>query len=312
LTGDSPDPYDEIARERPENRRKGSTVVYQRDSRGRLLVDLLTAYKWPLVLTLILVVVTVAVGFWQFSLTIPDWFWGLFWYGALGSLAAVAPAYLLVRWLHSISGVELWDHDPVTDEHRHLRVGSDLWADLVVRTPWGETVRKSKLKKCKINGVSGYECMDFRVREDGTPVAVSTWLGESDSSMLRTYRNALVYSRRRLNRKAERAMMMDANREAIIREAAEKVVYRMIIASEKSGMPGGDEIQPAVREVLDEMGLGDPLAEDDLDRDDDPLPDQSEAGDRDRDDDLDPDGPRALTELGSETDRIATNGSDEL
>jgi len=261
---DRPDPHDEIARADKSNRRRGTRRVYRRDSRARLLVDLLSTYRWPISLVLFVAAVGLAVGFFRFDLSIPDEFWGLLWYGALGGFVGAVPAYLLVRWLHSPDGVEVWDHDPITDSHRHLRVGPDLWDDIVVRSPWGSVEHTGKLKQVTINGVSGYEMMDFRVSEDGTPVAVTTWLGEADSSMLRTYRSALRYSRKRLSRKAEQAIMQDANREAIIRETAERVIYRMIRNSERSGMPGGDEIQPAVSEVMEDMGLGDPLAADDL------------------------------------------------
>jgi hypothetical protein len=111
-----------------------------------------------------------------------------------------------------------------------------------------------ELERCSINGRSGFEVMDFRI-EDGTPVCVATWLGESSGAAFRTYKNAFRFAHNRLSKRANRATMLRSNQGQIAREAAERVVFRMIQTSEQSGIPHGEEIDGVVNDVLSDYGL---------------------------------------------------------
>ena len=251
----------------PRHRGRGSQMLYSRYSASQAVVELLTAYKWPL--TLFTVVSGLVVGglAWTGNLptvTVPVEMWAALYYSAVGSLAAIPAGWYLVRRFDTVSGVECLDLDPVSNDHRHLRVGTDVWDDLVVKSPWGSTVGTESLQEITVNGRSGYEIMDLRVPEDGPPTAVATWMGEADSATLRTYKAAVTVARKRLSRQAERATVMEANRHTLVREAAERVVTQMIRTAERSGLPHGDEIEATVSDVLSEYGLDDPLADDDL------------------------------------------------
>lgn len=252
----------------PRNRGRGSQVLYSRYTTGQAVVELLTAYKWPLTLSLVITGLVVGGLAWTDNLptvTVPVEVWVILYYATVGALATVPAGWYLVRRFDSVSGVECLDLDPVSNDHRHLRVGTDVWDDLVVKSPWGSEVGTESLQEITVNGRSGYEIMDLRVPEDGPPTAVATWMGEADSATLRTYKAAVTVARRRLSRQAERATVMEANRHTIVREAAERVVTQMIRTSERSGLPHGDEIESTVSEVMSEYGLDDPLADDDLD-----------------------------------------------
>lgn len=254
---------DVLSDDPPSHHGIGTRSLYTQDSPGRLLVDLLLGYKWPIVIVLVVAIAVFAMG-WIGIPAIPEQVWGFAFYMALGAFPGIPIAYVLVRWLDKPQGQELLDIDAVSDDHRHLRVGKEVWDDLLVLSPWGEPVGTDSLKTCTINGESGYECMDFRVREDGTPVCVATWLGEDSSTSMRAYKSALYYARRRLQRQAQRASMMRANIEPLAREAAERYVYRQVKVSEKSGAPGGEEIGNVVEEVMDEFGVDDPLKDDEV------------------------------------------------
>lgn len=196
----------------------------------------------------------------------PVWIQNAIWYGSLGALIGALPAYLIVRHFHKPTGLHALDLDPVGRRHRHLRLGEEVLEELTVRTAWGENVSMDALKEISVNGEQGIEMMDFRVTEENGPVCVATWMGEADSSRLRAYSRAVIYARRRLTRRAERALTLDANREALVREAAERVVYRMIRTSEAGSMPGGEEIEGVVEDVLSDFGierdaLAEPLSE---------------------------------------------------
>jgi len=284
-----------------------STRVYTRDESrdrlGRLVVDLLDAYRWPLVL----LVVAVVLGVLWFDPEVPDVppeAQSAMIYAVVGSIFALPAAHYLVKWFDEPSGVAVLDLDPVADDHRHLRVGSEIWDDLEVRSPWGGEASTAELKQNTINGRRGYELMDFRIRDDGTPVAVSTWLGEADSTTLRTYRYAVKYCRERLAERADRAVALEANRHQVVREAAERVVLDMIETAESSGVPSGDKISGVVEQTLDDVGFNDPLDDDRLD-DVETQVDRSPDEDRTALDDepLDLGGPEDLRRAG-----ISTNG----
>lgn len=242
--------------------------VYTRRTRREALAAFLTEYRWfALALGALLLMALVAAlhfgvfgGLYDAS---PPELGSLLWYGIVGMLASALPGYLLAERWRSVSAVGVLDLDPVTSEHRHLHVGADLWNDLRVLSPWGSEVGSEELQKSTINGVSGYELMDLRI-EDGQPVAVATWMGESDAATLRTYKYAVSYARQRLAKQAERAIAMEASREAIVREVAERVVTHMIRTAERSGLPAGEQIEGVVGEVMRDMGVSDPLTDDDL------------------------------------------------
>jgi hypothetical protein len=156
------------------------------------------------------------------------------------------------------------DLDPVSGDHRHVRIGRSLWDETTIRTPWGEETTVEDLNRCQINGRQGFECMDLRVTDDG-PVCVATWLGEADSAMLRTYRAAVTTARERLSRKARRNAEIEANAAEIAREAAEESVMWLIRTSDDTGVPSPTEIEDVVDRVVSEQGIDDPLRPDDLD-----------------------------------------------
>lgn len=258
---------DKTAESPPENKGRGEPLLWTRSTRRDAAVDLLTAYKWPISIVVGILGVLVVGGIVAIpSLEdVPPEAWSALFYAGVGILPGTAVAIYLYRRWHTVDGQEVWDIDPVTDDHRHLRIGTELWEDLEVRSPWGEIVGRQELHRCEINGRSGFEMMDFRVQEDGTPVCVATMMGEASTAMLRTYRRAVIYSRRRLSRKANAAMMEKANREPIAREIAERVVMHQIRTAQKSGTPGAEEIQHVVDDTLAEMDLQDPMRNDDLD-----------------------------------------------
>lgn len=250
------------------------TIYRARTPKDRA-ADILMAYRWPLFLTALFSVFGI-IALWGLTDigpsdvigAVPVEAWSTLWYVAIGSLlAAPAGIWLVHRW-DDIRGVEVLEIDPVTGQHRHIRVGNNVWDKLVVRSPWGDygtaqTIGVDDLQRCEINGRSGYELMDFRIRPDGRPECTATWLGEEGSGAeFRTYKNAYRYAHKRLSKRANRAKMLRANQGEIAREAAEKVVYRLVVTSEKSGMPHGEEVENVVDGVLDDFGLGSPLNDD--------------------------------------------------
>lgn len=276
MGSDREDPIDDGMRDR-KNRGRRPRRVYSRYSRLQAATDLLTAYKWPLVLAII----AVSIGIWWQDVglsDVPVEVWSLLFYLGVGAFPGGVLAYVLVRWLSDIRGVELLDFDPVTDSHRHFRVGHKLWDDVEVRTPWGETTDESDLRRCSINGRQGFEVMDFRI-EDGKPTCVATWMGEASGAEIRTFKSAYRYAHKRLARRADRATMIRANQGEIAREAAEKVVLHMIQTAEQARIPNGEQIETVVSDVLSDHGLNDPL-DDDLK--DDRIPDvEDDRADRD-------------------------------
>ena len=244
----------------PKNRGRKPKRIYSRYSRTQALVDLATAFRWHLLLVAIILSALYAY-YRPTPADVPVEVWSLLFYVAIGALPGAVLAYLLVNWLTEVRGVEILDLDPVTDSHRHLRVGNKLWDDMEVQTPWGETAGESDLRRCSINGRQGFEVMDMRI-EDGRPTCVATWMGEASGTEMRTFKSAYRHAHSRLARRADKATMLRANQGEIAREAAEEVVYRLITTSEESGMPNGSEIEGVVSDVLSDAGLNSPLDED--------------------------------------------------
>jgi len=259
---------DQIRENAGENRGRGANRVYTSYTRREAVVDVLTAYSLPLSISaflLVCIVIGLAATGNLPTVRIPPWVWAAAFWTLVGALASAFPAYLLYRYFYSPSGVEVLDLDPVTQDHRHLRVGHERWDKMQVYSPWGSEVGTESLQEATVNGLTGYEVMDLRVHEDDTPTCVATWMGEADAATLRTYKSAVTVARRRLAKQAEKATVMEANQQTIVREAAEKVVVELIRTSERSGMPNGDEIKGVVEGVMRDFGLEDPLTDDDLD-----------------------------------------------
>lgn len=296
---------DQLAEDPPRNTGRGSPLMYSRTTRRDAAVELLSAYKWHVGIVAAIAAITLALGWWSIpSLDdVPPEVWSAVYYLGIGTIPGTPVAYYLWKRWYSVEGVEVWDLDPVSNQHRHLRLGEALWDDLTVLSPWGSEVGIHELQRCEINGRQGYEVMDLRVKKDGQPVCVATWMGEANSAMLRTYRLTLVYARRRLARRANAAMMEQANREPIAREVAERVVAWHIRQGQETGVPGAGEIETVVEDVMADMGLQDPLAPDDLDLDADEW--------TPRDADANGQGsPEGVDEL-SEAIKAATNGGGE-
>jgi hypothetical protein len=156
--------------------------------------------------------------------------------------------------MESTAGTDVLDLDPVGGRHRHLRIGPKVWDRMMLKTPWGETVGRDMVADCHINGRSALELMDVRVPERGPPTAVVTWMGAADDRALRCYARAVEHAQTHLARQADKALDLEANREPIVREAAEATVYRLIKTSERSGVPHGDMISDVVADVLDRDG----------------------------------------------------------
>ncbi len=275
MRGESPDPpagngRDVLREDTRRNRGRGARRIHTSYSNREMLVDLLTAYALPLSIggfLLACILVGLAATGNLPSITVPPWVWAALFWVLVGALASAFPAFLLYRYFHDPDGVEILDLDPVTQDHRHLRVGHEKWDEMRVFSPWGSEVGTESLQEATVNGLTGFEVMDLRVHKDGTPTCVATWMGEADAATLRTYKSAVTVARRRLAKQAEKATVMEANQQTIVREAAEKVVVELIRTSERSGMPNGDEIEGVVEGVMRDYGLEDPLTDDDLDHD---------------------------------------------
>lgn len=260
---------DDVLRE-PMAEADGEEVVHRRRSEVETVRGWVEEHQ---VLTLGLLALSLAglLGAWHlgaisaFLDSIPPAVWSWLWYVGWGAAFATPPAYLVLRWMHSPSGHEILDLDPVTSEHRHVRIGRDLWDEFEITSPWSEEVSKADLQQCSVNGRSGYEVMDLRIPENGPPTAVVPWLGDASAAQLRAYRYAFVSAHRRLSKQANKAMAQEASRSEIIRESAQRVVTEMIRDAERSGMPHGDEIEQAVDDVLGDLGVSDSLRDDDLD-----------------------------------------------
>jgi hypothetical protein len=221
----------------------------------------------------------------QWVASIPPEVWVFGRYAAIGMVGGAPLGYYVYKHFYTVDGVEILELDPVGNRHRHLRLGNQLWDDLVVRSPWGTTVGTEELQQVSVNGRTGYELMDLQNPDDGPPTCVATWMGEASAAELRTYKYAVVEARKRLSRKANQAIAQEAARESIVREAAERVVVGMIRTSERSGVPHGDEVEDAVDDVLGDMGLDSPLSDSDLHPDDldlDSLDDERGASDEQR------------------------------
>lgn len=256
---------DQLRQNRKPNRGRGSRTVHTRGSIIRPAADILIAYKWPLSAAILAIIAGLIAGpvSWLAGL-VPDLAWSVPFYGLMGLSIGILPSYLLWRYISVVRGVEVLDIDPVGGDHRHLRIGWDLWDDLTVLTPWGRQTSTDDLQQCTINGRTGFELMDFRVTEDGDPVAVATWMGEADSAMLRTYKSAVTTARKRMSEKAQRNIATEANKAEIAREAAERVIMWQMRTAESSGVPNGEAMNGVIDDVLSDYGLDDPLAEKDL------------------------------------------------
>lgn len=212
---------------------------------------------------LITLIVTGAAG--EIIDAIPAEGWSVLYYGFATFLVSVVPAWLGVRRWHQLRGTEVWDSDPVSNNHRHLRIGPRLWSDLRVFSPWGEEVSTGSLNEVTINGRSGFEVMDLRVTDGGQISCVATWMGEADRSMVRSYRHAVDYVERRLSKKAERAEALESLIEPIAREAAERRIMSLIRASERSSGMGGEQIEEIMTDVMEDFGVARSFGDDDLD-----------------------------------------------
>ena len=247
----------------PDNLGFGKRRIYTHQSYPDMAVELLTAYKWHLSGIFILLFGTWLLGWWSVpSITLPPEAISMLVYFCMATAVAYPFAGRTVKWWDSPQGQEILEFNPIGNSHRHLRIGSELWDDLIVRSPWGEQVTTNELQHCSVNGASGYELMDLRVPENGPPQCVATWMGEASGSMLRTYQMSVRHARRRLAKDAYRNLGREANRENIVREAAERVIVDMIRTSEDSGIPSGDEIRNAVDDVMDSMEDMDPMMPD--------------------------------------------------
>ena len=233
----------------------GSERVYVEETTRDRLTDLLVAYKWPLVLASTALLVGYLLGWYEVP-EVPPEAWSLLAYVLSGSIIALPAGWYLVEYFRDERGVEVLDLDPVGDDHRHLRVGSELWEDLTVRTPWGEETGTEDLRRATINGRTGYTVLDMRVEDEEGLVCVSSTVGTLSTVELRTYEESLRYVRERLSRRANRAVALRANLGPIAREAAERVVYDLVKSSEESGMPSGDRIEQTVDDVLGTIDLG--------------------------------------------------------
>lgn len=278
---------DQLRESRPPNRGRGTQNLHSRGSVLRPVVDLLIAYRLLVGIGLVAVVLGIVAGPLAWAIgQIPEIGWSIPYYFLLGSSMGLLPSYLLWRKISSVNGVEVFDLDPVGGDHRHVRVGYDMWENMTVLTPWGQETSTDDLQRCTINGRSGYELMDLRVPDHSEyPVAVSTWMGEADSSMLRTYKAAVVTARKRMSKKAQRNMAIEANKSEIAREAAERVTMWQIRNTEHNRVPNGDAMEGVIDDVLSDYGMGDPLTQDDV------AQDQREREPEDRDDTA-PDAPR--------------------
>ena len=265
-SGDTAVPDDDGLKTRRKNRGKGTRNLYVYNGKKEMLRSGLAAWRWPIV---IFCIALIGLIWWKglpSSDDVPWWVWSTSWYWIIGSFIGIPGSFVLLYFWRDPTGVEVLDLGTPTDEHRHMRIGNELWERMDVVSPWGEEASKAALNECRINGRPGHELMDLRVRDDGTLVCVATWMGEASESALRTYRMSLIYTRRILSKKAEEAEMLKANREHIIREVAERQVAQMIETAEKSGLPDGDAIEDTVSDVLSDLGINDRLkTERDLD-----------------------------------------------
>jgi len=232
----------------------GSERVYSgRTDRDRA-VDLLDSYRWHIGLGAIALFGSNLLGWWSVP-EIPPEFWSALVYFVLGSFVAGPAGLYIVRKFRDPRGVEVLDLDPVGDDHRHLRVGPDLWETLTVRTPWGQETGTEDLRRATVNGRTGYVVLDMRVSEDDGLSCVSSTVGSLSTVEMRTYRESLRYVRRRLSRRANRAVALRSNLGPIAQEASERVVYELVRQSEESGMPEGAKIEETVEDVLSAVDL---------------------------------------------------------
>ena len=262
-------PNDDGLKTSKNNRGRGTRTLYHHYSSKHYITEILTSYKWPIVVLLVVVLVLLA---WRGVPSIPSLppeAWSALIYAGIGCGIATPLGWILLKRWQNVEGVEVLDTDPITGEHRHLRIGPELFSQIRVLSPWGGEASVEDLARCSINGRPGYEMMDLRIDESGRPVCVSTFVGEANASALRTYRYALIYARRRLSKQAAKAQVLEANREHIIREIAERQTAQMIMRSEESGLPDGSSIQQTVDDVLEDLGMDDRLLDDVDDLDDD-------------------------------------------
>jgi len=270
---DSESPLDRTrdAIERPDSSDSSSRVYVERSNVDRA-TDLLESYRYILAAGLVAFAVAYLAGYVEVPEVPPEAIsYGK--YAAVGSIPGSIAAYALISLIEiSPRGVEVLDLDPVSGDIRHLRIGPSLWEGVEVRTPYGEEVDTSSLKRVSINGRTGVECMDMRADPDRGLVCVSTHLGEMSSVELRTYRSSLSYAQTRLSERANEAVALRANMGGLVREGVERITYEMVRESETSGVPHGDRIEEAVEDIIgsidldSEPDLGDSGS--DLDRED--------------------------------------------
>jgi hypothetical protein len=240
---------------RPENQGIGKEIIYQSRPTADRAVDLLTAYKWPLVGIAALIVSAVALGVVRLpSLSVPDPVISFVTYAILGGWLCLPLAYYLHRKLYNSVGVDVLDLGPASSDHRYVRIGDEVWSDLTITTPWGEEVGSSELTNCTINGRRGYVLQDLRI-EDGELTATATHLGNLSTPKMRAYRRSLDYVQNRLSRRANRYTMLRENFSAAVQEAVEKVAYRQYRTVEENAVPEGELIDETLSDILGDVDL---------------------------------------------------------
>jgi hypothetical protein len=171
---------DQTRDRRKPNRGRGTRTIHSRGSVLRPLADVIIAYKLPLTGLILAIIVGLVAGPVAMLLgAVPSLAWSTVYYASLGAMVTALPSYFVWRRVSSVTGVEILDMDPVTGDHRHLRVGHEAFSKMKLLTPWGKEADTTDLQRCTINGRAGYELMDLRVPEGRDyPVAFVTWLGD--------------------------------------------------------------------------------------------------------------------------------------
>jgi len=238
--------------ERPEP--DGSERVYSDRTTRDEILRVLRQYRLPITALVAVVLVGSGLGLWSLP-DVPPEIRSAAIYALVGSVITLPAGYYLVVRLRDERGVEVLDLDPVSDDHRHLRIGPELWDSATVVSPWGEETGTEDLRVCSINGRTGYVAQDVRVDAERGLIVVSSTVGELSSVELETYSGALEYVRSRLARRANRAVALRGSIGLVAQEAAERVVVDLVRESETSGVPSGDKIQQTVEEVVGGLDL---------------------------------------------------------
>jgi len=238
--------------ERPEP--DGSERVYSDRTTKDEIVRVVREYRLPITALVAVVLVGSGLGLWSLP-DVPPEIRSAAIYGLLGSVVTLPAGYYIVARLRDERGIEVLDLDPVGDDHRHLRVGPDLWETLTVRTPYGDKTGTEDLRTMTCNGRTGYVVLDMRVSEEDGLSCVSSTVGSLSTVEMRTYRESLRYVRERLSRRANRAVALRSNLGPIAQEASERVVYELVRQSEESGMPEGEMIEETVEDVLSAVDI---------------------------------------------------------